>query len=195
LVSDNSNITCSWTNGRKANVYLVEQECGQKLISKRYKVHFVPTMVREYLLTTYLSRRLDIIPKVLGFKLFSRELMLSYIRGERVFEWVLSRYGDTGINLEDFCSYDYLDTCDIVARAFRRFRDCRSPETVRLKRAIKESYELLHKSGFVHGSADPRNIIYDGKRIFIIDFDHSRPSLNPRAIEYRALYRWYGLEL
>jgi tRNA A-37 threonylcarbamoyl transferase component Bud32 len=195
LISHNSNIKCSWTNGRKANVYLIEQECGWKLILKRYKTRFVATMVREYLLTKYLSRRLDIMPKVLGFKLFSRELVLSYIQGERVFEWVMVRYGDTGINIEDFRSYDYLDRCEIVDRAFGKFRKCRLPETIKLKRAIKDSYELLHKIGFIHGSADPRNIIYDGERIFIIDFDHSRPCLNPRAIEYRALYKWYGLEL
>lgn len=190
-----SKVVCSWTNGRKANVYLIEDRCGKKTILKKYSARFIVTMFRECFLTSYLSRRLDIIPQVLGFNPLRREIILSYINGERVFEWVLSRYGDSGINLNDFRSYDHLYTCDIVARAFKKFRDCRSSETVRLKQAIKENYELLHKIGFIHGSADPRNIIYNGKRIFLIDFDHSRPSLNPRAIEYRALHRWYGLEL
>jgi len=190
-----SKVVRSWTNGRRANVHLVEQESGQRVIVKCYRGRFFATMVREYLFTMYLSRRLDIIPKVLAFKPFSMELVFSYVPGERVFEWVLARHGDDDLRLEDYQSYDYLDTCNIVARAFKKFRDSKSRETVRLKQAIRESYELLHKTGFVHGSADPRNIIYDGKRVSIIDFDHSRPSLKPRTLEYKALSKWYGLTL
>jgi tRNA A-37 threonylcarbamoyl transferase component Bud32 len=195
LASVKSSVVCSWTNGRKAIVYLVELESGQRMVLKRYRVRFLATMVREYLLTTYLSHRLDITPKVVAFKPFSRELVVEFIPGERVLEWVLARYGDNGIRLEEFRSYDYLDTCNIVGNAFRRFRSSESPEAIRLKQAIRESYGLLHRTGCVHGSADPRNIIYDSKRVFIIDLDHARPSLNPRSLENRSLSKWYGITL
>lgn len=193
LASAKSNVVCSWTNGRKANVYLVEQECGRRVIRKCYSPRFLITMFREYFVTLYLSRRVDIIPQVLAFNPFSRELLFSYMQGERVLEWVLARYGDGDLRLEDFSSFHGLSTNSIVAQAFQRFRSSQATEANRLKQAITESYELLHKTGFVHGSADPRNLIYDGEQVFIIDFDHSRPSLNPRKIEYRSLQKWYGV--
>lgn len=193
--SNNSRIICSWTNGRKANVYLIEDETGQKVIRKVYRPRFVVTMFREYFLTSYLAHRIDIVPQVLKFRPLERDLVLSYIHGDRVFEWVLAWYGDEYLNIEDFRSYDHLDTCNIVDRAFKKFRNSQLPDTVRLKQAIKESYDMLHKTRFIHGSADPRNIIYDGKQVFIIDFDHSRPSLNPRIHEYRYLSKWYGITL
>jgi len=189
---DKSKTLCSWTNGRKANVYLVESTCGTKVILKCYRTRFIATLVREYLCTKYLSHRLAITPKVLGFNPRSRQLILSYIPGERVFEWVLARFGTEGIRIEDFRSYDYLDTCKIVAEAFKQFRSSQLPEALTLKKAIKDSYELLHRTGFVHGSADPRNVIYDGRQVFIIDFDHARPCLSPK-LEYTALSKWYGI--
>jgi hypothetical protein len=46
----------------------------------------------------------------------------------------------------------------------------------------------------LHGSTDPRNAIYDGNQVFIIDFDHARPSLNPGKFDYPQLSWWYGLQ-
>lgn len=189
----NSRIVCSWTNGRKTNVYLVEEESGKKVIRKRYKRGFLLTMVREYLATVYLAHRLDITPRVVSFGPVSGELVLSYLPGVRVLEWVLTRYGDPDLRIEDFQSFHGLDTNRSVAEAFRRFRDCASPEAVRLRQAISLSYAALHRTWFVHGGADPRNVIYDGERVFIIDLNQSRPSLNPQRFERASLCRWYGI--
>lgn len=191
--TDNSRVVSSWTNGRMANVYLVEEESGRRVIRKRYKRRFLLAMVREYLATVYLTHWLDITPRVLSFGLISGELVLSHMPGVRVLEWVLARYGDPDLRIEDFQSFHGLDTNATVAEAFRRFRDCRSPEAVRLKQAISRSYAALHRTWFVHGGADPRNIIYDGERVFIIDFNQSRPSLNPQQFERACLCRWYGI--
>jgi len=193
LISADSNTVCSWTNGRKANVYLIENGRGRKVILKRYSARFFVTMFREYFLTSYLSRRLDVIPEVLEFNPLRREIVFSYIEGERLLEWVLSRYGKGDYNLEDFHSFNDLSTNTVVVQAFKNFRNSRSSEANQLRRAITESYEMLHKTGFVHGSADPRNIIYNGEHAFIIDFDHSRPSPNPRRIDYQILKEWYGI--
>ena len=190
---DEGRILCSWTNGRKAVALLVEDTHGRKVVVKRYRTRFVATMLREYFVTKHLARRLQIVPRVLGFQILRRQLVLSYIEGQRVLEWVLQRYGDPGLELHAFQSYDYFDTCMIVDRAFSRFREAVDPSAVRLKQAIRQSYAALHQTGFAHGSADPRNVIYDGRTVHIIDFDHSRPRLRSEKPDQRGLARWYGL--
>lgn len=190
-----ANIVCAWTNGRKADVYLVEQEGGCKVVVKRYRLRFIATFVRECLTTRYLSQRIDVLPRVVACHPLQRELVLSYMEGERVLEWVLARYGERNIKLDDFRSCHGLERNDVIARAFTRFRASEDGEASVLKRAIRDSYKLLHGTGFTHGSADPRNVIYDGRRAFIIDYDHSRPSRNPVKSDGRSLQRWYGITL
>jgi len=187
----------SWTNSEKALVHLLETAKGEKIILKRYRPGFASTMFREYVVANYVASRLTDVPKVLGFSPLRRELFFSYVRGQRVLEWVLERFGDKDLVLDEFQNFHGLNPPDHVdsrvAKAFARFRQSMSSDVSRLKQAIKTSYSRLHKIGILHGSADPRNVIYDGERLFIIDFDHARPSLNPRKIEYSSLMYWYGL--
>jgi len=190
---DDRRIISSWTNGRKATVHLVQNGRGELLISKIYRPDFLVPMLREYLTTSYVARRLSIGPKVLGFRPCRKEILLSYIAGERVLEWVLQRFGDEKVILSEFQSFHGLNTNAQVARAFERFRQSLSEEARRLKLAIQQSYSSLHRIKILHGGADPRNIIYDGNRAFIIDFDHARPSLSPANTEYRTLTHWYGI--
>ena len=190
---DEGRILCSWTNGRKALVLLVEDPRGRKAIVKRYRTRFVATMLREYFVTKHLAQRLQIVPRVLGFQILRRQIVLSYVEGQRLLEWVLQRYGDPGLELQAFQNYGYLETCSIICRAFGRFRQATDPSAVKLKQAIRQSYAALHRSGFVHGSADPRNVIYDGHAVHIIDFDHSRPRLPSEKPDQRGLAQWYGL--
>jgi hypothetical protein len=189
-------VTTSWTNGRKAIVHLLENTKHEKFIMKVYRRGFLLTMFREYFLTKHVARRLPGSPRVLAFRPRRRELFLSYVSGQRVLEWVLERFGDKALSLHEFQSLQGVDPDHPdprVAEAFRRLRESTSAEARRLKDAIRASYSTLHGFHLLHGSPDPRNMIYDGSHICIIDFDHARPSFNPAKIDYRALEYWYGL--
>jgi aminoglycoside phosphotransferase len=192
---DELTVITSWTNSYKAIVHLMEDGSGAKLILKVYRSGFAATMVREYLVARYVARKLSVVPRVLGFRPCHRELYFSYISGQRVLEWVLQRFGGS-LSLSEFQSFHGLDPSDHldprVADAFARFRQSESEEAQRLREAIRASYSALHRSGILHGSADPRNVIYDEDRAFIIDFDHARPSFQPEKIDYRALTYWYA---
>jgi serine/threonine protein kinase len=189
-------VITSWTNGRKAIVHLVENNRGEKSILKIYRPGFTLTMLREYLVTRYIASRVPLAPKVLGLRPLRKELLLSYVSGQRVLEWVLERFGDAGLSLQDFQSFHGLDPDHpnpVVAAAFERFRRSTSEDAQQLKQAIRASYAALHRIGMLHGSPDPRNIIYGDGRVSIIDFDHARPCLDPAKIDYRSLTYWYGL--
>jgi len=190
---DDAAVATSWTNGLRATVHLLEKGSGEKVILKVYRPGFMGLMLREYVATRYVASRIPIVPKVLAFRPLKRELCLSYIHGQRVLEWVLERFGGRNTVLSDFQNFHGLDTNAQVAEAFSRFLDATSEDACRLKEAIRASYSSLHQIGMLHGSSDPRNIIYDGSRVFIIDFDHARPSLAPARIERRSLMRWYGI--
>ena len=140
-----------------------------------------------------------------GYRLFQKcspcelreKIFFAYIPGQRVLEWVLQRFGDKHLSLSEFQSFHGLDPPDHVdarvAEAFVRFRQSTSEEAYRLNQAVKASYSCLRQIGIFHESTDPRNVIYDQDRVFIIDFDHARPSFNPVRIDYRSLTYWYGL--
>jgi hypothetical protein len=191
-------IVTSWTNGRKAMVYLMQNATGQRVILKIYRPGFFLTMCREYLVTKYIGLSLSGVPRVLAFAPFERKLVLSFLTGQRVLEWVLQRFGDPGLPLEQFQSFHGLDPDNLnpdVATAFDRFRQSTSAEAQRLRRAMRSSYEELHRIRMLHGSPDPRNVIYQDGRIFIIDFDHARPAWNPSEIDGKALEYWYRVGL
>jgi len=186
-------VLCSWTNGKRAVVNLVQNEAGEKYIHKIYYRGHSLWMLREYANAKYLSSRLSIVPRLISFHYWHRELVFSYIPGQRVFEWVLERFGDPGLQLDEFLNFEPMYTDERVTSAFAYFRNSSSPEAINLKQAIKESYGELHRIGFQHGTCDPRNIIYDGQRVFIIDFDHARPGLNPGKYDYPELAQWFGV--
>jgi tRNA A-37 threonylcarbamoyl transferase component Bud32 len=123
-------------------------------------------------------------------------MLLQYLPGDRVLEWVLSRFSDN-LDLADFQSFHGLmpphNVDPRVAKAFLRFRESTSEEALQLKAAIRASYSLLHRIGIKHGSVDPRNVLYHADRVFIIDFDNARPSLQPSASDDEDLKYWYGV--
>lgn len=189
-------VVTSWTNGRKAVVYLVEDKHGAKLIRKVYRTGWRHRMFRDYVMTAYVSHRVSITPRVLAFRPWRSEILLQYLPGERVLEWVLSRLGHN-LNLAEFQSFHGLmpphNVDPRVSDAFRRFRESTADDVLQLKTALRASYSLLHSVGIKHGSADPRNVLYDAGRIFIIDFDNSRPSLRPSESDNIELEYWYGI--
>ncbi len=65
LKREKEKVLCSWTNGTKAVVHLVELPTGAKQILKVYKPGFNVWMLREYMNTLYISKRLSIVPKIL----------------------------------------------------------------------------------------------------------------------------------
>ena len=190
---DDIRIITTWTNGRKATVHLVQNSRGERVILKVYRSGFPVSMFREYLATRYVGSRLSIVPKVVNFRPLRKEIVLTYISGQRVLEWVLGRFGEEGVVLSEFQSFHGLETNVQIARAFERFRQSASEEARRLKQAIRESYASLHRIGIQHGGPDPRNVVYDEARAFIIDFDHARPGLAPAKVDYPTLTRWYGI--
>jgi tRNA A-37 threonylcarbamoyl transferase component Bud32 len=173
---------------------LLEDEFGRKTVLKCYRPGKRGVLVRELLALRYLSR-LSVVPQVLSCALKARTLLLSYIPGDRVLEWVLNRYGDRDLDLAQFASCHGLQTNEQVQRAFARFRAAPDPEAIALRGAIVETYRILHRTGFLHGDPGPRNIIYDGQRANLIDFDHTRPSFAPARVDSRALRRWYGIDM
>ncbi len=183
----------SWTNGGRADVFLLANRDGKKLIVKRYRPHFIGTMLRDYFMLKYVSGRLAIAPRVLEFSPRKLELCLSYLEGQRLLEWVLQRYGDEGIQLGRYQSFHGLETDPQIALAFKRFRESQEINALALKESIRASYAQLHGIGVLHGSADPRNVIYDGQQVLIIDFGHSRPCLNAAKLEYCSLTSWFGI--
>jgi len=195
---EKSEVLTSWTNSDKALVQLLKAPSGEKQILKSYRPGFASVMIREYAAASYAAKRLSIVPRVLGFRPMHRKLLFSFIPGQRVLEWVLERFGDSGLNLSDFHSFHGLNPPHYVDprvdMAFSRFRESMSQEALQLKQAIKSSYTALHHIGMLHGSADPRNVIYNQGQLFIIDFDHARLSLNPAQLDYVSLTYWYGLQ-
>ena len=192
LKGDGAAVLTSWTNGRKAVVELLQDRAGRKIIRKTYRPGFWLAMFREYIMATYVSRRTCVTPRVVEFHPMAREIVFEYVDGQRVLEWVLSRFGDTS-NVEEFQSFHGLNVDTRVADAFRQFRESCSDEAAQLRQAILDSYLALHGTRIKHGSADPRNVIYRDGRIFIIDFDNARPSLKPWVIDGRDLEHWYGI--
>jgi len=189
----------SWSNGRKAAVYLLQDSDGSKFIKKAYRPGFRSPMCREFVMAAYAASRMTIVPRVLAFRPWRDELFLEYLPGERVLEWVLRHFGPRGLVAADFQSFHGLDpphNVDArVAHAFARFRDSSSDDARQLKSAIRESYALLHRIGVKHGSADPRNLLYHQNRIYIIDFDNARPSFNPAKLDYEDLRYWFGIDV
>lgn len=186
-------LIASWTNGRKAVVLLMERPDGGKYLIKRYRRRFLPTMIREIVCLRYLATRLDIVPRLLRTDLLRSELVISYLAGERLLEWVLKRCAPANTELETFQNFHGLQTNPIVQNAFDQFRTSSDVEITKLKRAIRKSYNELHSMKWIHGSADPRNLIYDGTRVFIIDFDHARPCFDASKKERLGLQRWFGI--
>lgn len=188
-------VITSWTNGRKAVVDLVQDQQGSRFIRKVYRRGWRARMFREWFMAAFVSSFSSVGPRVLAFRPWRNELFLEFIPGERVLEWVLSRFGE-GLVLAEFQSFHGLrppnDVDPRVADAFRRFQLSTSVEVVQLKAAIKASYGALHRIGVKHGSPDPRNVIYDGKCVFIIDFDNARPSVRPSLSDKGDLEYWYG---
>ena len=184
----------TWTNGSKAEVDLVSQN-GGFFIRKRYRPGVVPgmAMAREYLGLKALQG-LEFVPQLVTFRPMRRELSISFLDGDRVLEWVLGRYGPAGLDLNSFTSFHGLDERQDIQEAFERFRRSEESEAVQLRQAIGRSYGELHRRHILHGDPSPRNLLYDGRIVYVIDFDHWRPSLTPEKIDGRSLKRWYGLD-
>ena len=185
----------SWTHGAKADVDLVDGARG-RVIRKRYRPGptALAAMMREYLALKALQG-LNIVPKVIDFLPLHRQLSISFLAGERLLEWVLARYGGPGLDLASFANFHGLDEREDIRVAFRRFRESSATEAVGLRDAITDSYRRLHLRRCVHGDPSPRNLLYDGRVVYLIDFDHWRPSLAPGKIDSVALQRWYGIRL
>jgi tRNA A-37 threonylcarbamoyl transferase component Bud32 len=183
----------SWTNGEKADVHLVVTPHREQWILKAYRPGFNAWMLREYLAIRQLSGRPVPIPQIRGFRPFRRELLMSYVPGERVLEWGLREFGEPGLNLEEFENPDGLYDDPRIAAAFKRLRESRDPKAAKLREAVKTSYHQLHALGWQHGTSDPRNVMYDGITAYLIDFDHARPSLTPARTDGEKLRYWFGI--
>jgi len=190
---DRGTVVRTWTNGSKADVDLVSLP-DRRIIRKRYRAGVVPrtAMFREYLGLKMLQG-LEFVPSVVEFLPFERQLAMSFLEGQRVLEWVLERFGAPGIDLEFFASFHGLNEREDIKEAFARFRSSTAPEAQRLRQDIARSYTALHRRRVIHGDPSPRNLLYDGKLVYLIDFDHWRPSAAPAKIDGRAIQNWYGI--
>lgn len=186
-------LVSSWTNGSKSEVFLLQDKNGNMLIKKCYRKGLFHILAREYIALKSLSS-LDFVPKIVELRFFSREMALSYVPGTRVLEWILEKYGRPGLDLKRFGSFHGLEINEEISEAFRYFRDAKDSASTSLKEAIRSSYLTLHSKGWIHGDPSPRNLIYEGGKIYLIDFDHARPCLDPPKIDYRSIEKWYGLK-
>jgi Lipopolysaccharide kinase (Kdo/WaaP) family len=184
---------CTWDNGQKAVVRLMESADGDKLIQKVYGRRFAGWMLRESISIWYLSKSLEIVPRLIDFKPWKNELIMSYIPGQRALEWVLQRFGPSNLDLSEFLNCPSMERDPRIREAFSQFRKSSSAEATKLKESIRMSYAQLHSLGWQHGASNPRNVIFDGERAHIIDFDHARPSLVPGKYDYPELEQWFGI--
>lgn len=194
-MSDDSKIdvVSKWDNGSKANVSHLRDSTGNEYIRKDYRSGQFLTFCRELAVLKYLGARISCVPLVLRYELAGSTTYLEYVDGERVLEWVLRKFGVGHIDLESYRSFHGLETDEVIGLAFDRFKKSNNPEARKLKKAIASSYRRLHREHFVHGDPSPRNLIFDGTNVTIIDFDHSRPSRKPFEVDGEKLQRWYGI--
>lgn len=188
-----SQLISVWENGARANVTHSRDSNGVEYVEKAYRSGEYFTFYRELMALKYLGPRISCVPSVLSFDIRRRITCLEFVAGERVLEWVLKKFGRSDIEIEAFQSFHGLETNKLVHEAFEKFKNSNSVEAIRLREAVATAYGELHRQRFVHGDPSPRNLIYDGNRVSIIDFDHSRPSLNPPKIDGKKVHRWYGV--
>lgn len=193
LKYDEWDTVTEWTNGSKADVYLIRSKDGARAIRKCYRRRLLRPILQEYVSLRYLAKT-GIVPEILRFSLRRAEFVLSFIEGQRVLEWVVERFSEPDTDLDQFRSFHGLDSNPIVTAAFDKFRNATDEDSVRLRAAIVATYSKFHAAHYLHGDPSPRNLIYNEDKVFLIDFDHSRPSLNPEAIDFIKLSRWYGVE-
>lgn len=189
----NTDVVSRWDNGSKANVSHLRDSAGIEYIRKDYRSGQFLTFCRELAVLKYLGSRISCVPSVLSFELAGSTTYLEYVAGERVLEWVLRKFSVDQVDLDSYKSFHGLETNKVVGMAFDRFKGSDNLEARALKNAIANSYRKLHREYFVHGDPSPRNLIFDGSNVTIIDFDHSRPSRKPFKIDGAKLEHWYGI--
>ena len=125
---DKSQELYSWGRGPSATVELRKLPGGQQVIFKRYDNIHWKAMWREYLALSYL-RNTYVVPKVLKFIPIRRVLVLEWISGCTVLEWVLRRFGITETRIQDFVDRKRVKTAPDAMHAFELFK--RSKKTRR----------------------------------------------------------------
>ena len=77
----NLTVVTAWTNGRKAEVHLVQDGEGAKFIKKVYRHGWRGRMFRECMMAAYVSGLVSISPRVLAFRPWRNEIVFQYLPG------------------------------------------------------------------------------------------------------------------
>lgn len=171
-----------------ADTHLVQLPSGDRLIRKCYRSPFYLYFLRETLVMKRLSR-LSVVPPLRRTGWLSLELEITWQAGPTVLEWILDRHGqDLAPDSENDGS-----ASEATAEALQRFRESGDPADEKLRAAIRNAYADLHESRFMHGDPGPQNLIYEGERVYLVDFDHGRPSADPARLDNLQLAQLYGV--
>ncbi len=193
-----SSLIHTWGEGPSANVGLIDWGKNDRAIVKKYRRGQIKAMWCEYLALIAL-RATGFVPRVLRFSPVSRTIVIEWIEGVTLIEWVLHAFG---CSPEEIAKYRWsripIRTDTIVLEAFGRFRHSRLPECLSLRRALREAYVMVHSRHIVHNDIRPVNIICrsvreEGCSVCLIDFGRATLRWDAARRDESALAFWYGI--
>jgi len=189
----NAIICDSWTNGARAHVELAKlPQYPNKVIVKSFRKGTLIFFINEVVTLSYL-RNIGVTPRILGLNLGKKILILEYMDGERLLEWVLRKCSRQSVDLKDYRNIHGIDTNPVIGAAFSVFQKSKDPEITYVKNEIQKCYRKIHRRKISQGDVRPRNLICRGGSVAAIDFDLALPMARPADRDNVLLMKWYGI--
>ena len=199
LLRSDSKEKYSWGRGPSAAVELREWPDGRRAIVKRYGPEdgHRNAMWREYLALTFL-RTTHVVPKVLKLMPKSRVLVLEWIPGVTILEWVLRRYGVAEASVQRFIKREPVKKSRQAMDIFEQFQQSMDPDCVRLREAVRSAYDQIHRRHVVHNDVKPANIILEGGystppcSVVLVDFESATVRWDAARRDRAEFEMWLG---
>lgn len=187
----------SWGHGPFATVELRGGSDGGRAIHKTFRSRLA--MWREYTVLRLL-RRSDVVPQVLQFKPAKRVLVLEWVAGIRVTEWVLRKFEFGQDVIEKYRGRTRIKSDPDSMQAFERFRASQDAECLALVEAMREAYRPVHARHIVHNDLKPSNIIVRNTtnrsfRVCLLDFESATLRWDARRRDSVDFQFWFGRHL
>lgn len=193
---DDEKLLRSWGRGPCATTELREWIPGKKVIVKKYGEDQSRAMWTEYLALTAL-RLTHLVPLVIRFMPGQRILVLEWISGVTVLEWVLRKYGLPQAKIEYFSLRKRVKADPEAMQAFEQFKHSTDPGCLKLYEMIRKAYARIHRYHIVHNDVKPANIIIGETnaqvdRIVLVDFERATLRWDAVRRDQKELAFWFG---